>query len=252
MRRIRSLFFVTILAIVAAACGGDSADTTTTTSSTGPPSEVVLTYDFVGGSDGWASQLSDFSDETRPDDPLSATQVRPPGIDEGEGFFHLAASNRSDDLFQYMFRSIGPIQGLEADREYRVSFEVAFASNAPSGCAGIGGAPGESVWMKVGATDEQPVPISENGETRLSVDKGNQSTGGEDAEVAGVIANGIPCEEALEQDPTPYAMVEISHTLDGTVTPDPEGELWLLVGVDSGFEGRTSIYYDSVTVRLMP
>lgn len=35
-------------------------------------------------------------------------------------------------------------------------------------------------------------------------------------------------------------------------TTDPDGALWLFVGVDSGFERRTSINYDGVTVTLMP
>lgn len=50
-----------------------------------------------------------------------------------------------------MFRRIGPDDGLVAEAAYEVSYVVRFASNAPSGCAGVGGAPGESVWKKVGA-----------------------------------------------------------------------------------------------------
>lgn len=230
----------------ATACGG-AAESSTTPST---PGATALEYEFVGGSDGWASDVSDFSDQTRPENVLSQTGVAPPGVDGGEGYFHLAADNRSDDLFQYMYRQVGPSDGLQPDTAYRVSYEVVFASNAPSGCVGIGGAPGESVWMKVGATPDQPVPVTGDGETRLSVDKGGQSEGGEAAEVAGVIANGIPCEEALAQDPPPYAMVTLTHTLGESVTTDSEGSLWLFVGVDSGFEGRTSIYYDTVTVTL--
>lgn len=245
---IRAAVLVALALVAATACGAD-AEPSTTTAGTG---SLVLEYEFVGGSDGWASDVSDFSDQTRPENVLSQTGVSPPDMDEGEGFFNLAADNRSDDLFQYMFRQVAVSDGLEPDTAYRVDFEVVFASNAPTGCVGIGGAPGESVWMKVGATPDQPVPVSEDGETRLAVDKGGQSEGGEAAEVAGVIANGIPCEEALAQDPTPYAMVTLSHTLSETVTTDSDGALWLFVGVDSGFEGRTSIYYDSVTVTLMP
>ena len=245
---IRAVVLVALAMVGATACEGDAGTSTTTTGT----DAVVLEYGFVGGSDGWASEVSDFSDQTRPENVLSETGVTPPGVDEGEGFFHLAADNRSDDLFQYMFRQVGSSDGLEPDTAYRISFEVVFASNAPTGCVGIGGAPGESVWMKVGAALDQPVPVNEDGETRLAVDKGGQSEGGEAAEVAGVIANGIPCEEALAQDPTPYAMVTLSHTLSETVTTDSDGALWLFVGVDSGFEGRTSIYYDGVTVTLMP
>ncbi|MEX1279905.1 MAG: hypothetical protein AB1Z55_04230, partial [Acidimicrobiia bacterium] len=218
-----------------------------TTGSAGP---IELAYDFVGGSDGWASEVADYTDATRPDDLLSETEGAPPGFDPADGFFHLAASNRSDDLFLYLYRAVTDTDGLEPGATYEVSYTVEFASNAPSGCAGIGGAPGESVWMKVGASEEEPIPVSEDGDTRLAVDKGGQSQGGEAADVAGVIANGIPCEEALDQDPTPYALVTLEETLDGPVTADDDGRLWLFVGTDSGFEGRTSIWYDRIEVTL--
>ena len=232
------------------ACMAES-DTTTTTEEavTGDPVRIV--YEFQDGSDGWASDISDFSEETMPEDLLSETGVTPPGIEEESGYFHLAASNRSDDLFLFMSKQIGTDAALAANTPYSIEFTVAAASNAPSNCAGIGGAPGESVWLKVGASTEQPTPVDEDGYTRLTVDKGGQSQGGEDADVAGVIANGIPCEEALDSD-QPYAMVTWNQTLQGAVETNEEGELWVFIGTDSGFEGRTSLYYDTVELDIEP
>ncbi len=37
-----------------------------------------------------------------------------------------------------------------------------------------------------------------------------------------------------------------------TVMPNPDGSVWLLMGTDSGFEGRTSLYYTRVSVQLTP
>lgn len=79
---------------------------------------------------------------------------------------------------------------------------------------------------------------------RLSVDNGNQSQAGEAAAIAGDVANGIPCEEALASEDAPYAMVERTAGIEAST--DDEGHLWLFVGTDSGFEGRTSIYYDRI------
>lgn len=218
-----------------------------------PPPEagaVTLSYGFENGSDGWASEITDYTDATRPQDVLSETGVAPPGLDAGSGFFHLAASNPSDDVFAYLLREVPADAGLDADQTYRASFTVDLASDAPTGCAGIGGAPGESVYLKVGASSEQPVPVSEDGGSRLAVDKGGQSQGGDAAVVAGTIENGIPCEEALEADQPPYALVTRSGTLEVTTAED--GSVWLFVGTDSGFEGRTSIYYDHIEVTLTP
>lgn len=253
IRRLVSI--VAVLALVAGACGGDAADDTTTTSTststtTMPADLVVLDYEFVTGSQGWEADVTDFSDATRPDDVVAETGVAPPGFPEADGFFHLAATNRSDDMFLFVRREVTPDDGLEAGASYAVAYTIEFASNAPSGCVGVGGAPGESVWMKAGASTEQPIPVEESGDIRLSVDKGNQSSGGAAAGVAGVIANGIPCEEALSQDPQPYALVTLEHSMGGTVQAGADGTLWLLVGIDSGFESRSSIYLDRIIARL--
>lgn len=246
MQRTVAVLLATVLGV--AACGGEPEGSEPST----PPEEdaVRLTYDFENGSDGWASEVTDYTEATRPEDVLSETGVAPPGLDAGSGFFHLAASNPSDDVFAYLLREVTADAGLVGDRTYVADVTVAFASDAPTGCAGIGGAPGESVYLKVGASSEQPVPISQDGGSRLSVDKGGQSQGGDAAVVAGTIENGIPCEEALEADPPPYAMVSLSGELEVTTAED--GSLWLFVGTDSGFEGRTSIYYDRIEVTLTP
>lgn len=249
----RATAVLALIALIAAACAGSVSDSTSTSTDTTTSTDgIILGFDFLNGSDGWAAEVADYTDATRPEDVLAATGVQPPGIEEGDGFFHLAGTNRSDDMFHYMFRELGPADGLSPNTNYQVGFSVRFASNAPSGCAGVGGAPGESVWMKVGVSDVQPVPIEDDGYTGLRIDKGNQASGGEDAEVAGVIANGIPCEEALEQDETPYAMVDLDHQLSGSVTSSEDGTLWALVGIDSGFESRTSIYYDRVIITFTP
>lgn len=238
------------LLLVSASCGEDADDTgDAPTTIDGAPASVVS--DFVGGSDGWSRDVADFSDATRPEDVVSETGVEPPGLDtDAEGFFRVAATNRSDDLFLYLRRTVEPAASLEPATTYDVSFVVEVASAAPSGCAGIGGPPGEAQWLKVGASAEEPAPVEVDGDTRLAVDKGNQSQGGDAAVVAGVIANGIPCEEALAQDERPWAMVELSASL--TATTGPDGTLWLFAGTDSGFEGRTDLYYDRIAVTLEP
>ena len=36
------------------------------------------------------------------------------------------------------------------------------------------------------------------------------------------------------------------------VTPGADGSVWLIVGTDSGFEGRTSLYYTRVVAEFTP
>lgn len=229
-----------VLAVCAAgACGDGSTDDGVRSAS----------FDFTDGAEGWIPGTSDYSEATAPDDVVSEVVAAAPDVD-GEGWFHLAGGNRSDSLFLFLRREFAG-EEIDVGQTYDVVYDLRFASAAPSGCAGIGGAPGESVWMKVGAVPEEPVPVTEGDETRLPVDKGNQSTGGTDAVVAGVIANGIECDEALDAG-QPYAIVELSGELDQPVTTGSDGSLWVFAGFDSGFEGRTSIYFDRIDVRLEP
>jgi hypothetical protein len=117
---------------------------------------------------------------------------------------------------------------------------------------GIGGAPGEGVILKLGGSPTEPVPTEHGEDVWLSVDKGNQMQGGPAGSNAGDIANGIDCDEAIAQDPMPLGQVVREHVHDTNVTASDEGELWLLVGTDSGFEGATTIVYESIEVTLEP
>ena len=112
-------------------------------------------------------------------------------------------------------------------------------------------APGESVYLKAGATPTDPVSTG-NDLNELNVDKGfqSQSQGGQAASVAGDIANGVPAEEAGN---TPkYVSIRRRHIHTTGATTTGSGELSLLVGTDSGFEGVTGLYYQRVTATLIP
>src|SRR5262249_58052013 len=61
-------------------------------------------------------------------------------------------------------------------------------------------------------------------------------------------ANGTPC----NPQPPPYVSLTRNHLHRTLATANSDGELWLLLGTDSGFEGLTGIYYQSVNVLLVP
>jgi hypothetical protein len=35
-----------------------------------------------------------------------------------------------------------------------------------------------------------------------------------------------------------------------TVTTNSKGEFWLIIATDSGFEGKTSLYYKSINIEI--
>lgn len=216
-----------------------------------PGGTVTLTFDFNNGFQGWVADVSDYhTPEADIIDFDSGIENLPDEIGNARGYL-VTSSNRSDDLFVFLKRQLGAVNGLLPNQEYTLTYSVRFASNAPSGCIGAGGAPGESVYLKVGGSAIQPEALDPDdaGFIALNVDKGAQSNSGPAATVIGNIANGAPCD-----DPTnaPFVSVLRVGTHATPVTTDENGNLWLLVGTDSGFEGVTTMYYQSITVTLTP
>lgn len=215
---------------------------------------VELDYDFRRGSTlGWTAGFADYPPNIGTGYELDAklrfmprklTRVPKRG-------FYIQGHNRSADLFMFLKRRLTTADGIVAGQTYRIEYVITLASNAPSRCGGIGGPPGESVFLKAGASSIEPLAVLQpNGYLRMNVDKGNQIQSGTAASVAGNIANGIPCEQALPY--YPFALIQRPHQHTSNVTANANGELWLLVGTDSGFEGLTRLYYQSIRVKLIP
>ena len=215
-----------------------------------PPRFVTIADDFSRGSGGWLAGFSDYGFEqggmlrVAEPRPLPA-EVNPDGALHG---YYLHGNNNSDDLFMYLRKPLGPSDGIAPGAAYEVDFFIEAASDAPSGCAGVGGSPGDGVYLKVGASAIEPVGIFDEVEgLRLNLDKGDQSQSGSDATIAGVIANGSEC---TNENMGVYRLIERRQKHASPVRADPSGNLWLLVGTDSAFEGLTGLYYSRIVVTL--
>jgi hypothetical protein len=110
----------------------------------------------------------------------------------------------------------------------------------------VGGSP-DAVWLKAGGSSIAPEGVIDAlGHVRLNVDQGSQENGGAAATVAGSIGNGVPNEGSS----TPYISLvrQVVHAFP--VQADSQGRLWLLAGIDSGYEGFTRIYLQRIAVHL--
>ena len=216
-----------------------------------PPAFVEIVDDFSRGSGGWLPSFSDYSLAQGGMDRLAEIRSAPATQDDEEQpedqAYYLQGMNTSDDLFMFLKKPLSSEDGIEAGAMYSVEILVELYSSARSGCVGIGGAPGESVYFKVGASMQEPVPILEDEDVRLSVDKGNQASGGENAVVAGNIANGLEC---TDENQGQFVLIERRAELEEPVQATPSGDLWIFVGTDSGFEGTTSLYYSRIVAVL--
>jgi len=215
------------------------------------PSDILtFAFDFARGAEGWAPGFSDYSLlHPQPElmELVAEHRPLPPPLDVTRGGLFISGKNFTADLFMFWKRRV---DGLRSDRSYGVQFTVEFATNVPKGIGGIGRADGD-VSVKVGVSSAEPVvvpgPVGRCPSYLycLTIDKGNQSQGGQDAVVIGTVGN-------LSGTETWELKVLRSEPGSLTITPDRGGALWLLVGTDSGFEGRTSLYYTRITAILTP
>jgi hypothetical protein len=214
-------------------------------------SSIQSSFDFRNGAQGWQAGFADYPPAYNPNDfyQLKAEmRSLPPELGVSGTGFYIQGDNHSDDLFMFLKRRLGPADGVIAGQKYQLRFSITFASNTQSMCVGVGGAPGESVFLKAGGSPIEPLPVGDAFGLKMNVDKGNQSQGGPAASSFGDVANGLPCNPSSR----PYVSIQRDnlHTFD--VTANANGELWLLVGTDSGFEALTALYYQRIEVQLVP
>ena len=212
---------------------------------TGPTDALTFTFDFHRGPQGFSAGFADYPPAHAQIYELTSDYRALPAPLEPRSALFISGVNRSDDLFMF-FK--GPIAGLRPGTRYDVTVGVEIATNTPAGCFGVGGAPGESVWIKAGATAVEPLAVREGAYLRMNVDIGNQSRGGAHAVVLGNVANSRSCEQPRQWERKSFQ----SRTTPEPVSVPADGRAWLLFGADSGFEARTEIYFTQASVTFTP
>ena len=240
-----SLRKIWVLAVLSSfvGCGGSGSSDTSGQPPTPIPT-VEQTFDFAQGNGGWLTDIADYSPDTAPSDVITEIRTLPAPL-TGSGFY-FSGTNRSDDLFIY---GNTKISGLANSVTYRIFVRVEFATDVPIGCVGAGGSPGESVWIVAAASPSEPLTAFDGGNYRVNIDRGNQSQGGKQGLVLGNIANSIlACGMRRWETKT----VDTPNPSPLSVTSDERGAIWILVGMDSGFESLSRIYLRRVVVQLVP
>ena len=206
---------------------------------------MTLHFDFDEGPLGFVAGFADYPPAHEEIYELtSGHRALPQPLESRSGLF-ISGVNRSDDLFMF-FK--GPIAGLTPGASYAGEVSVEIATSTPSGCFGVGGAPGESVWIKAGVTAEEPLAIMDDSYLRMNIDIGSQSNSGTHAVVLGNVANSRSCEQSSEWE---FKALE-RQSMPASLSVPADGRAWLLIGADSGFESRTDIFFTRATVTLTP
>ena len=215
---------------------------------------ISVSFDFRNGSQGWEAGFADYPPATDNGQYQLQAEIRslPPELGITGTGFYIQGANASDDLFMFLKRRLSSVDGVSAGQTYQINYSLVFASNAPTACGGIGGAPGESVYLRAGASPAEPLALLDSDffhYLRLNIPAGKRRDNAIAASSTGNIANGEPCHPPA---PVPFVSMSRSHQHTSLVNANSRGEIWLLVGADSGFEGRTSLYYQRIDVTLTP
>ncbi len=230
MHRIILLFGTFIGSFALSSCQPDEAATGATLS---------FTYTFEDSAEDWTGGFADYPvGEDAFYEVFFQRAPLPPPLDEAQQALKLSGNNHSDDLFMFIKRKIS---GLSPGATYAVTFTIELASEAPAGSVGIGGSPATSVYLKAGATQTEPAAVAVSQQWQMNIDKGNQSQGGAAMGVLGNIST--------EQEDFGYTLINRNNEDNPfIVTADSQGEVWVILGTDSGFEGTTTLYYNQVRI----
>jgi hypothetical protein len=216
-----------------------------------PNIALIIRYqsDFSMDEDGWLGDFADYPISVLPEEweMEFGYEPLPASLNVDANGLMLQGDNHSDDLFMYVKQ---PYEGLLPNTTYQVLFQVDLASNSPTGLVGVGGAPGDSVYVKVGVSLTEPNAfVDDNEHWRMNIDKGNQASSGEDAITIGTVGVELP---GVGGGPI-YKMKSLDNLEEPLlITTDDQGHVWLLVGTDSGFEALTRIYLANIAVEFKP
>ena len=201
---------------------------------------VQINFRFNNNTDGWTAGFADYPADQESIFKLASGFAQLPIPMQSFSGFSVSGTNRSDDLFMFIKKQFSD---FSANTKYQIQFEITFASNAPTGCIGIGGAPGEAVTIKAGASVIEPLAINDgNNFYIMNIDKGNQNVGGGDAINIGNFANSKDCNS---NNFTYESKTLNNNAMPFSVLTGADGALWFTFSTDSGFESTTQIYYIS-------
>jgi len=205
-----------------------------------------LHFTFDQSEEGWSGAFADLPVDYNPDiyELQYARELLPIANNKTNYGLKLKGMNRSDDLFMFVTKKI---DGLKPNTVYQASLSFKLYTDQSGGMMGVGGAPGEAVSIKAGFVSKEPQAIKEDSsghhDYRMNLDKGNQKTEGKDMKIIG---NMVQPDDSLK------GFQPVAMNYSATLQTNEKGELYVIVGSDSGYEGLTTLYLDDMKINLLP
>jgi hypothetical protein len=221
-----SLFFISILLFFNLSCKDKNRV---------HPDPVELAWNFNPGHEGWNG---DFADYPAGGDSLFELlfehDTLPLPLDQNQRALKLSGNNINSDLFMFAKKRI---TSLDPNTVYYITFTIEFASNMPDN------PDGHLVNVAAGAIPVEPIKlIGENNIYGMNIDKINQGRNGDDMIMLGSFAN--------DTDQPVYSLKTLENEQPFRGTTNEKGDLWIIIGIDSGYAATTTVYLNTVKVEL--
>ena len=194
-------------------------------------------FDFSKSPQGWAGDFADYNVNDSVKNALYfeyTTHFVAPNVNQKS--LKLTGNNRADDLFLFIKTKV---VDLKPNTEYTLVFEVQLIFETEVGQAS------ENIYLKVGASSQEPKKIIEGDFYRINIDKGSGATPGKDMVVIGTIAA-----DSLGVQNYSINQSSLGYNTNPSIRArtNDNGELWLIIGTDSFAKGKNTIYYVSANV----
>lgn len=211
---------------------------------------VTRDVDFANGAQGWSPVWVNYPAGSESFYELTAdVRPLPAPLDQSRTAYFLSGANHSDDLGMVLS---GRFTGLKPGASYHTRVSVTFATNAPSGCAGVGGPPGEAVGFHAYASMTETLtgtdangylnPLLDGTPAHWALLPGALHLGG--------IASSQTCGSSSQYTYELKTLPSGSIGAGQAVRADDAGDVWLWVGTRSGYEGLTSLYVTHISARF--
>ncbi len=206
------------------------------------PNPIGLLWNFESGIEGWKGDFVKYpigGEEYY--ELLFEHSALPEPLDQEQQALKLSGNNHNSNLFMFVKKKV---TGLEPNTVYYLKFTVEFASGlAEEESPGTTGNLGNRIHLAAGAAQIEPLKeIGENNLYGLNIGICNQNLDGEDMVVLGNFSNGT--------DQPVYALKTVENSKPFHRITNDKGELWIIVGIDSGIDSINTIYYNSIRVDL--
>ena len=240
------------LCVVLFACGGgDSSDSGNSITPTAPVPEkqsLTLSYDFSESDLGFTIDTADHDVDHELNGKILSELTSLPSPYEYRQGIMFQWRNYSDDIKGFIKKKI---TGLKGDSLFNVNFNVELVTFMSDACVGIGGSPGQSVKVKAALLAQEPNKLIDDSgsSTMYRIDINDGQSGGDDVVVLGHIGLPIPCDDDFFANPV-WEIKPLTNDDAFTLSTNSNGEAWVYLSIDSGFEGESTFYIASVELQI--